>query len=283
QPQRFAASLANGALLGILMGHSSSEQFSSMRHENRSVGFSVTDARQYFNDAPPAPPIVIFACDAGKFDAEQPCLAEAMLLSRGGPVAVIAATTESHPLTNYYSGFAQLAALDRRQNRLGLMWLDVQRRASVDRNPLIERLLRNVEGKLEDEINVANLRRDQMLMYAVLGDPATRISLPQPLEAAIERTADGWEWTAERPEGATRLSVGFRSAEVLIPASAAVRQADPDAARAAFEAANRQFKYVASATPLGDGPWRGKVDRTGWLRLVATGPGLIHAAVVVAE
>lgn len=283
QPEQFAASLARSGVLGILMGHSSAEHFHSMQHEFDSIGFTTAHAKRYFSEAPPAPPVVLFGCDAGKFDAEQPCLAEAMLLSSGGPVTVIAATTESHPLTNYYLGYALLRELSKQQDRLGLMWLAAQRRAAKDRNLLIERLLRDVEGKLEERIDIKKLRRDQMLMYVLLGDPATRVRLPRPLEASIERTAAGWTWSAVRPEGATRLWLGFRSADLRMPVSTAVQQSDAEAARAAFKDANRQFEYVEIAPPASDEPWRGTIERSGLLRLVVTGPGILRAAVLVAE
>ena len=283
QPERFAASLAGNGVFGILMGHSSAENFLSMQHGVESIGFTTAHAKRYFSDAPPAPPVVLFACDAGKFDADRPCLAETMLLSSGGPVAVIAATTESHPLTNYYSGFALLGALSKQQDRLGLMWLAAQRRAAKDRNLLIERLLRDVEGKLEERIDIPKLRRDQMLMYALLGDPATRVRLPRPLEASIKRTADGWTWSAVRPQGATRLWVGFRSPDLRMPVSTAVHQSNAEAARAAFKEANQRFKYVEIAPPGSDEPWRGTIKQSGLLRLVVTGPGILRAAVLVAE
>ena len=39
-------------------------------------------------------------------------------------------------------------------------------------------VLKDVEGKLGAEIDVAKLRRAQLLMYVLLGDPATRLALP---------------------------------------------------------------------------------------------------------
>ena len=163
------------------------------------------------------------------------------------------------------------------------MWLAAQRRAAKDRNLLIERLLRDVEGKLEERIDIPKLRRDQMLMYALLGDPATRVRLPRPLEASIKRTADGWTWSAVRPQGATRLWVGFRSPDLRMPVSTAVHQSNAEAARAAFKEANQRFKYVEIAPPGSDEPWRGTIERSGLLRLVVTGPGILRAAVLVAE
>ena len=128
----------------------------------------------------------------------------------GGPVATVAATTESHPLPNYFSGVSLLKAFGRRERRLGALWLNAQREARRSHNVLIESMLRDVEGKLDPQIDEAKLRRDQTLMYTIFGDPATRLRLPERLDASIERTAAGWRWKAKKPTGVVRIEVGFR-------------------------------------------------------------------------
>ena len=37
--------------------------------------------------------------------------------------------------------------------------------------------------------------------YTLLGDPATRLRLPHPLEANVTRTDDTWQWRAARAPG----------------------------------------------------------------------------------
>ena len=56
------------------------------------------------------------------------------------------------------------------------------------RDFMMEHLLKDAEGKLEDEISVGKLKRDQILMYALLGDPATHLRIPDLLEATVKRT-----------------------------------------------------------------------------------------------
>ncbi len=168
-------------------------------------------------------------------------------------MATLGATTESHPLTNYFSGACLLAALGGREKRLGTVWLGAQRQASHTRDFLMEMMLRDVEGSLEKEINVEKLRRDQVLMYALLGDPATRLRLPEPLEASVERTETGWRWRAKRPPGATRLEVGFREAREL-PTSPGKKPASAKEADKAAETANACFAFIAD-------PHRLRVDR----------------------
>ena len=146
----------------------------------------------------------------------------------------------------------------------------------------MEMVLRDVEGKLEKEIDVAKLRRDQILMYALLGDPATQLRLPDRLEARVERKAAGWHWRAKRPTGAARLDVGFRTAQPLLPRFR-TRRSDQDQAAAVAEAANAYFTFVPQPSPPDAGPWEGTCADSGWLRLVAIGKGRLYTAVFKLE
>jgi len=279
QPALFTRRMREGSLLNVLMGHASAERFFSLSDGGRAVWYTAADAAGPLEKGPPAAPMFLFSCTSGDFARPAPCMAESFLLMPGGPVATIAATTESHPLTNYFSSVCLLKELGRGEDRLGLVWLAAQRKARKARNFLVERVLRDVEGKLEDEIDVEKLRRDQLLMYALLGDPATRLRLPKPLVASAQRTAEGWRWKAQRPEGATRLEVGHRAA--VAPRDALKqRPAGREEARKAFEEANAALAFAPLPSPPDAGPWEGTVERPGWLRLVATGGGEIHVAVL---
>jgi hypothetical protein len=271
QPAEFVRRLKQGAMMGVLIGHASPLHFSSMFHANREVRFSMAEAND-LRQGPPVAPLVTLSCYSGDFVGTPGCLAASLFALTGGPVATIAATTESHPLTNYYTGVCLLRALGGRQNRLGALWLEAQRSAAKERNPFIERLLKDVEGSLEPEINVARLHGGQLFMYALLGDPATRLALPEKLEITVTPEAGGWRWKAQRPAGAEKVAVALAPAEAAFPAVA------PEAAREErqklFEAANRSlaFEPVPSAAAGADA-WQGKIDRAGWLRVVATGGG----------
>ena len=143
----------------------------------------------------------------------------------------------------------------------------------------MEMMLRDVEGSLEKEIDVAKLRRDQVLMYALLGDPATRLRLPEPLEASVERTETGWRWRAKRPPGAMRLEVGFRK-PLELPTSPGKKPASAEEADKAAETANACFAFTALRSPPEGGPWEGTCDHAGSLRLIAIGPKTLHVAVL---
>jgi len=276
QPERFARRLRQGGLLAVLIGHAGATSFFSMRHGSEGVLLRASDVQSAWAKGEPGPPAMLITCNCGRFDADVPCLAESLLMMPAGPVATVGATTESHPLTNYFTSVALLKQLGGHQRRVGEVWLTAQRKARKARSFVWERILRDVEGKLEKEINVAKLRRDQILMYAIFGDPAARMKLPEPLQITVERKEDGWHWRADRPEGATRLHVARRPAKWTLPPARPDRpreQARADFDKALASAAFRPIVELTSAAG-----WAGVVKQPGVLRLVATGSGRLWAA-----
>ena len=276
QAEMFTARFSSGGLFAVLMGHSSLTNFYSMDFEGTRIDYTAAHAKAGLATGQPGPPMVIIACHAGRFVEHQNCLAESLLLMPAGPVAVVAATTESHPLTNYFSGVALLQQTRTNSKRLGSIWLTAQKQALKARDIIMERMLVDVEGKLEEKMNVAKLRRDQILMYALLGDPATQLNLPDELGAGIKYSPGAWRWDARKPQGATRLYVSFRPpAHNLRPRSA---QVDKETARKLFEQANDSFAFKPVAEISAEAAWEGAMAEAGTLRLVATGPGQIHTA-----
>lgn len=278
QSPRFTKQMKQGGILSVLMGHANADAFYSMRFADKPIFYTADDAARELGNGHPVPPMVFFSCESGNFTTN-PCQAKSLLFLAGGPVATIGATTESHPLTNYFSGACLLTALGGQEKRLGTIWLNAQKKASQTRDFLMEMMLRDVEGSLEKEINVEKLRRDQVLMYALLGDPATRLRLPERLDASVERAETGWRWRVKRPPGATHLEVGFRKPQVL-PVSPAKRPTSAAEADKTSETANACFAFAAQPSPPNDGPWEGICDHPGWLRLVAIGPTTLHVAVL---
>ena len=188
-----------------------------MRFGDRTIEYAAADAEPMLAQGPPCEPLVILACHAGDFTQAQPCLAESLLFMPGGPVAVIAATTNSHPLPNYYTGLSMLRELGGQENRLGAWWLTAQRNAAKERNVLIDNVLAKVEGSLEEPIDLERIRHDQILMYNLLGDPATRLRLPEKLQATVECRDGQWHWTAMQTQEYLSLSAGLRPAKPSFP------------------------------------------------------------------
>ena len=101
QPAVFNRELKQGCLIGAMMGHGVREAFQAVAIGNTPVMYTLKDAESGLAKGEPTGPVFIFACHTGDFAGGGCCLAEMMVGSPGGPVAVVAAAAESQPLPNY--------------------------------------------------------------------------------------------------------------------------------------------------------------------------------------
>ncbi|MFT4548191.1 MAG: hypothetical protein ACI8XO_002047 [Verrucomicrobiales bacterium] len=266
QARLFNTQIQGGGAVTAMMGHGGTELFLSMQHPEQIV-YTKRDTASLVTASPP---LVIFACDCGNFaHPRSRSLAATLLLGKGGPVATIAATTESHPLTNFYSSIALMEELSNPEfDRVGDLWLASQLKAQKMRKPLIERLLKNVEGALEVEIDIPKLKRDQLQMYTYLGDPAQAVALPKRLDATITKSEDGkWSWSAKKSSSNERLYVQHRPQST--PLRAKPVDADRDLSLKLFEQRNGLFAYKTLTEIEKSDKWSGHFDQPGDIRLVA--------------
>lgn len=282
QVDSFLNRVRSGGILTAFIGHGQTSRVLSMRYQDRYIGLSPESIGLILSEGGATAPMILLTCEAGNFAAAQQSLAEFLLFQRGGPVAVIGASTESHPLTNYFTGQQLLESLDRKSRRLGDLWLGIQKRGFLARDLMIEPALKDVEGKLEEEINVSLLRRDQVLMYNILGDPATIVRLPSRLTARIEKQEDTWHWTAKKPRDAAMLRVDYRPNPIQLPP--AVEQTPTrEAAQKRFYRANAALSFENIATIDGNTSWQGEIERPGTVRLTTVVRGRLRVAVLEAK
>ncbi len=280
QPATFNREWRSGAVLAAIVAHAGPRSVFAMRHGDGAVRYGLDDVRSGLAGKTPVAPVVFLTCSSGEFDGKLPCMAEVMLATPGGPPVVIAATTESHPLTNLFTGRALLTRLGTGGSRIGDVWLDGQRKAAGMRDFVMEKMLSDVEGKLEDEIDQAKLRRDQPLLYAILGDPAVKLKMPAALDVSIERMDTGWSYTVEEPEGATLLVVGRRQLPKRGRREAGAAPDNPEQAADLLAAANAREQYATVREAGAGDNWAGELTEPGWYRfVVATPTGLLVAAV----
>jgi hypothetical protein len=159
------------------------------------------------------PPIAIMlACYTAAFDQAKDCLAEQLLKSDGGPVAVYGGSRVTMP---YAMGVMGTALMDeyfhRRPLTLGETVLAAKRRMMrpIDdpENPVgLNRIL--LDGvaafmspnreELEEE------RREHLHIFNLLGDPMLRLAYPQAIQLAASREAQPGETV--RVEGRSELA-----------------------------------------------------------------------------
>ena len=270
QANAFEEELRRGSLISVLLGHGSVESFFSQWHDGQALGYTDMHAKLAFATGAPTAPMFVFTCDSGNFAAENPCLTEALFAAPGGPVAVVGATTQSHPLTNYYSQTTLLESLDQGSGpvRLGDLWWSTQQRSVGKREFLMEKTLKDIEGSLEEEIDVAALQSDQERMYALLGDPTLALVLPRRLQLETERMESGKvQWRlSEVPEGVLGGTVTWRRSNVFPP----TRPTDAEEleCRTLFDRAQELLSYRELTTIGAEGPFQGEVDaQSGRLRV----------------
>ncbi len=276
-PDLFSGQLQQGGLLALLVGHGSQEAYYFLSLGEDSIRYTAENASAGLGTGRPAPPLFISACSCGDFTGLEDCLAESLLRMPGGPVAVLASTTISDSVPEYlWSRSVLQMSRPGAVRRLGEFWLEAQRRMPVERNLILEKILLSSgdKGYLGGKPDLDKLRLDGQLWSALLGDPATRLRLPQRLEAKVRRNGTGWQWEARKPRGATKLHVSFRPLQQPWPSAGTVT--GKQELRALLQAANATFAFHELPAPPPHGEWKGAVDQEGTLRLVAFTPEALY-------
>ncbi len=279
QAVTFSKELKKGGIMATFMGHGSIGSFFGMEFNGKNFSYTANQATGIFAEGQPSPPAVIIACNCGNFTSSQNCLAESLLFMPAGPVATIGATTVSHPMTNYFAGVCLLrkpGQSNPSNKRLGTLWLDVQKEAIKTRDIVMEALLLNIETSIEKRVDSQKVRRDHILLYALLGDPATKLHMPEPLECKIEQRDGIWYWNVEKPKGATKLYVEIRPDGQAMPAIKL--PLEKESANKNLQLANDTFAFKNIAELSSDQNWEGTTNTPGILRLVAMSPENIYAA-----
>lgn len=149
------------------------------------------------------PPIaVLLACYSGAFDGAEDCLAEAMLRSAGGPVAVVCGSRVTMPYGMAVLGveMAREAFAARRQT-VGEVLLHAKRSVAggsrddwaARQLDAMARLLNPLGSELGDE------RWEHLWLFNLLGDPLLRLPHPEP--AAIDAPREATAGTAVEISG----------------------------------------------------------------------------------
>ncbi|TWT82608.1 hypothetical protein CA13_40710 [Planctomycetes bacterium CA13] len=137
-----------------------------------------------------SPIALLLACYTGATDAPEDCLAERMLLTDGGPIAVFAGSRVTMPYGNANVAIGLIDGVyAKKMNRLGDAWLrtQVQMQSDVIQDQSTARMM--IDGlatlmspagsKLVDE------RREHVRLYNLLGDPALHLHPPQSLSLEV--------------------------------------------------------------------------------------------------
>lgn len=174
-----------GALVVTYLGHGHAHGLDSLEVDGRSYPIFERPAVKRLRSEHGAPIAFLVACSTGRFDGDLDCLAEAMLLEPGGPVAAIASSRVSMPYANAILAKEMLDVLFAGRPATVGEWLRDAKRRLVNPAP---------GDKLREAIEMAATliypvppdrraleREEHLFLYNLLGDPAMRLPLPAPI------------------------------------------------------------------------------------------------------
>ncbi len=189
--EKLIETLNDGALIAAYVGHGQMESFDSIRFRGRryQIG-SVADADRV--KAPAGNPLFIsLACLTGAYDQgpHLRSIGEALAPTPHGPVGVFAGSRVVHPYTNgMYAQAFVTTFLRGRPPTIGEGFVQVKASADKFRSLLVEAVL-DVDGDA--------LLAEQHGLFNLLGDPATRLQYPTPLEVSVARRDGELEVSAQ--------------------------------------------------------------------------------------
>lgn len=183
-------SLGEGALFLTYVGHGFAEGFDDLRvgSERYRILHRSDAGRVAVRGTPPV--VIALACNTAEFDdPEVQCLGEALLAQPAGPIAYLGATRICHPAGNAFLGRSLARAMFPRGpaagagevRRLGEVLAAARREVLDPREDDPEELRLLTAGTaalLPPGTSLARLKEEAFLLYALLGDPATRLALP---------------------------------------------------------------------------------------------------------
>jgi len=177
--------LNEGCLFWVYIGHGARTYLDEVRTPGGRYPILSTLDKPRMKSAEGLPIAIFLACYSGAFDHTDDCLAEEMVKSPSGPVAVISATRVTMPyaMTVMANGMLQEYFVNR-HHLLGDVFRRAKRQlltmdAADDNRVLIDMVAKVISPKpelLEEE------RREHLSLYNLLGDPLLRLPLPERIE-----------------------------------------------------------------------------------------------------
>jgi len=195
-PRRFHQTaverLNDGCLFWVYIGHGNRHWLDQVRVPGRR--FHILDCRDVGElDCAAGSPIAIFlACYSGAFDDPRDCLAEEMLRTPRGPVAVLAGSRVTMPYAMSVMGTEMMDACFRdRQPTIGQIMLQAKREMTRVKGIGARRLMLDLVAKTisPSGTDLAEERQEHLALFNLMGDPLLTIRHPEPIEVAAPKMA----------------------------------------------------------------------------------------------
>jgi hypothetical protein len=137
----------------------------------------------------------LFACYTGAFDGVDDCLAEELLRSPGGPVAIVCGSRVTMPYAMTVLGTELLEqCFVARQPTLGAAILAAKRAAASGATSERRAMLDAVAGLLSPApVDLPGEREEHTQLFNLLGDPLLGLKHPQPIRLTVPAQAKAGE------------------------------------------------------------------------------------------
>ncbi len=184
-------SLNAGSLFWIYIGHGQRRYLDSIRVPGAAFPiFDIDDVRE-LRRVGGAPIAVFLSCYTGAFDERRDCLAEELLRSPQGPVAVYSGSRVTMPYAMAVMGNEMMQEyFQQRRATLGELILYAKQRmalplddAPADTNRAMLNAIAKAISPAPDELHAE--RMEHLLLFNLIGDPLLRMKHPQTVEVDV--------------------------------------------------------------------------------------------------
>ncbi|MDA1178548.1 MAG: C25 family cysteine peptidase, partial [Planctomycetota bacterium] len=180
----------SGCLFWVYAGHGHIQELDRVR-DTPILGSHTIHQLQADGHAPVA---ALFSCNAGRFGENYECLAESMLRTSGGPVAVIASAGISMPYGNISLANGLVGHLfAKRGATLGECLLQAQQELTLPDVPSRQWIDKIAAMLGTDAASQQQERTEHMKLYQLFGDPLLRLRFPDMAQVEVPTTATAGE------------------------------------------------------------------------------------------
>ena len=182
--------LNEGSLFWVYMGHGQQRAVDEVHVPGASFPILASSDTAQLACRHGAPIACFLACYSGAFDQPRDCLAEDMLRSPGGPVAIICGTRVTMPYGMAVLGSELLReCFVEHPDTIGEALLVAKRRSIADSNSPQRVALDAVAKALSPAgTDLAAERAEHLELFNLIGDPLLRLPHPRTIEVEVEPT-----------------------------------------------------------------------------------------------
>ena len=188
--------LNEGCMFWIYLGHGQVDKLDNVRVPGAKYPILEYRDAKHLNAVRGSPIALLFCCYAAAFDAPGDCLAEEMLRSKAGPIAVFGGSRTTMPYAMTVLGDALMDEyFQKRRTTLGEILTNAKRKmADKEQGGENRAWIDRLAGLLGTTASLREAERyEHIQLFNLLGDPLLKINSPQPVPVTARRIVDQGE------------------------------------------------------------------------------------------